>query len=423
MRDRWSFLVVSLVLDFFVVADNAYGAPQCDLLPGQTSVEADEFVYPVGDPNLKPIKRNCEPNGFAQEFVVVQEFAENDHIGVDLDTCGNGDPGPVHATAVGRVVYRQDSTTPDSMGHMIRIEHLLPNGQFIYSQYAHLKEGSIEVGCGVAVVASQVIGRVGGTGAEKIHLHFEIKKIDANGCGYFPSTICTGPDSLDNYIQPLNFIETKQEEGGFDFALDSLQVNGNIPGDFFDSFNDGHLDRLPTSEFDCFDTVKSESGGFLNLRSSDGANTFTPPFLVDNCQLGIVTGSTLLQDGEGDAVITASFRADPPVPGQAYGVQLVTLGGGENVNIQLGGSGAGTVVVGFVVQTGFVQTVPVDLTGVERILLRLEFQDSTNRVFPSFSINNGITFTPIALPPTATVFTPSGQNRAFVSLFGSVIAD
>ena len=145
--------------------------------------------------------------------------------------------------------------------------------------------------------------------------------------------------------------------------------------------------------------------------------------MVDNCQLGVATETTLIQDGNGDATITASFRADPPFEGQAYGLQLPTLFGEENVNIQVGNFGGGAIVTGFIAHTGFAQSVPVDLTGVERILLRLELQDSTNRVFPSFSINNGITFTPIALPPTATVFTPSGQNRAFVSVFGSVVVD
>jgi len=211
---------------------------------------------------------------------------------------------------------------------------------------------------------------------------------------------------------------------GFDFALDSLQVVGNISGGFFDDFNDGSLTTFPTSELACFGTVHDESGGFLHLRSSDGANTFTPGFLVDNCQLGSQSASTPLRDGAGNAVITASFRADVPLPGQGYGLQLFTsgivLGTNEIIGIAVSDCGfAGPCVSGSIVLTGFHQTVPVNLSGVARILLRLTLDDNTNHVTPSFSTDGELTFTDIPLPASATVFT--GSNQAAVSVFGSVV--
>jgi len=130
---------------------------------------------------------------------------------------------------------------------------------------------------------------------------------------------------------------------GFDFALDWLRVDGNILGsgnpdgvtDFFDNFDDGSLTAFPTSEFFCNQPVE-ESGGFLRFRSADGFNTLTPGVLQDSCSLGAATGNTLLDDGAGDAVITASFRADVPEIGQGYGMVLVTFNGTtEAVNIQV----------------------------------------------------------------------------------------
>src|SRR5438093_6091360 len=78
---------------------------------------------------------------------------------------------------------------------------------------------------------------------------------------------------------------------GFDFAVDSLRIDGNIF--FLDDFNDGSVTAPPTSAFACVGgKVPTESGGFFNLRSADGADLFTDPisgtvFLVKHCILGL----------------------------------------------------------------------------------------------------------------------------------------
>jgi len=64
------------------------------------------------------------------------------------------------------------------------------------------------------------------------------------------------------------------------------------------------------------------------------------------------------------------------------------------------------------------QQVPINLTGVQRLLLRLNFDDVTNQVTHSFSTDGGITFTTIALTQPGTVMTTGTQ--AVVSVFGSV---
>jgi hypothetical protein len=164
---------------------------------------------------------------------------------------------------------------------------------------------------------------------------------------------------------------------GFDFALDSLRIDGNVnvsgnsdgTADFFDDFSDNSLTAFPTSQF-TFLQPTSESGGFLRLSSADGANTFTPGFLVDNCQLGLAMDSPLrLVDGAGNSVVTASFRADTPLQGQGYGLQIFTFGTNEvasmSVNYSLSGPVVGVLGAG----------IPLNLAGVQRVMLRLTFDD------------------------------------------------
>jgi hypothetical protein len=209
----------------------------------------------------------------------------------------------------------------------------------------------------------------------------------------------------------------------FDFAVDFLSVAGNVNGGagFFDDFNDGSLTTPPTSNIVCNQNTApvSESGGFLHLSSADGANTFSPGSLVDNCILGQDATAFRLNDGSGNSVITASFRADVPGPGQGAGLQLFTAGPtNEIVNINFS---TGPLVVAVAQPNNgpqSVQAVPIDLTGVQRVMLRLTFNDATNQVTHSYSLNGGATFIDIVLPQPGKVMTTGSQ--AVVSVFGSV---
>jgi murein DD-endopeptidase MepM/ murein hydrolase activator NlpD len=101
------------------------------------------------------------------------------HHGVEfLNSFGT----PVLAAQDGVVVFADmDDTTlvgPFHLfyGNVVVLRHtgLLPDGQDVYTLYAHLSE--IEVAVGDAVVAGEVIGKVGATGAAfGSHLHFETR--------------------------------------------------------------------------------------------------------------------------------------------------------------------------------------------------------------------------------------------------------
>lgn len=216
------------------------------------------------------------------------------------------------------------------------------------------------------------------------------------------------------------FVPLRGFAQSFDFAVDSLRVGGNIPGGYFEDFNNASpATTSPTSAISCLANV-SVSGGFLILTSADGANNFTPDFLVDNCILGLNAPAFRLNRGSGNSVISASFRADLPLRGQQYGLQLFTFGTNELVNIQAGSNGTDTIVTATAQSASLSRvnkSVPVNLTGVSRITFRLAYiDDVTHRVTPSYSLDGG-PFNEIALPQPGTVMTTG--NQAVVSVVGS----
>lgn len=101
------------------------------------------------------------------------------HTGDDWNGPGPGDADlglPVYATANGMVVA-SGYYTP-SWGNIVLVQHSLPNGATVWTQYAHLKERLVEVG--QTVERGQPIGSIG-KGANNIwpaHLHYEIRQCD-----------------------------------------------------------------------------------------------------------------------------------------------------------------------------------------------------------------------------------------------------
>ena len=62
-------------------------------------------------------------------------------------------------------------------GNHVVVRHVLPNGEKVFSLYAHLMPKSVTVKVGDVVAAAQPVGKVGRTGrASSSHLHLEIRK-------------------------------------------------------------------------------------------------------------------------------------------------------------------------------------------------------------------------------------------------------
>ena len=172
---------------------------------------AADWVYPVGTPRSAPalnpgnangywitqiFNNSCDPARGQGYYEAGQYFCG--HTGVDLFDGQAG--GEVRATANGLVVYAAANA---SYGNMVRIQHLLPDGSYVYSQYEHLMVGSLVVVPGQVVAMGQPIGRVGDSGfATGPHLHFEIKSLNDDGVGYTFGNAAL----LYGYFEPLSFV-------------------------------------------------------------------------------------------------------------------------------------------------------------------------------------------------------------------------
>ncbi len=155
---------------------------------------AMDFIFPVGAPYAPPTFAQGNANGYyiSQMFnnscdpSLQQGYSNNGvyycgHTGVDL--ADNQSGGVVRAAANGVVVHAGYSNL--GYGAMVRIQHLLSDGTYMYTQYEHLLYGSITVNPGEVVSIGQTVGAVGSTGfASGPHLHFEVKSVNEDGAGY-----------------------------------------------------------------------------------------------------------------------------------------------------------------------------------------------------------------------------------------------
>lgn len=174
-----------------------------------TKVEAQEFVYPVGERNERPTASLPNNNGYQISLA----FGVGGHTGVDLDNRGEG--GVVRSTSSGRVTYvcLWTRETCFGFGNVVIIRHDISGGPF-YSLYAHLQDNSVLVSVGQDVAIGEPIGQVGSTGGPRVtgpHLHFAIKTENQLGCGYIAPGECNsevGQESI--YRDPLNFVAARR---------------------------------------------------------------------------------------------------------------------------------------------------------------------------------------------------------------------
>lgn len=126
------------------------------------------------------------------------------HNGVDLGwtpPLENNPHNEIYSAGRGVVVEIVDGLDNDpssqgtvaSWGNYVKIRHT--NG--LYSRYAHLKKGSINVTVGDEVYASTIIGYIGNTGYSfGEHLHFEVSTGESSSTRIDPTSYLT------NYITP-----------------------------------------------------------------------------------------------------------------------------------------------------------------------------------------------------------------------------
>jgi len=133
----------------------------------------------------------------------------------------------VRSIAAGQVVLVHHDPYPGQnrgWGNAIIIRHELPDGQALYSQYAHLHD--IYVCEGRVVAQGQPIGTVGSTGfTTGSHLHFEIKDTPVLGPGYSGWNFHVDEVVVNGvrYFRPSTFIQLHQPVMG-----DTTRVVGTM---------------------------------------------------------------------------------------------------------------------------------------------------------------------------------------------------
>ncbi len=132
------------------------------------------------------------------------------HPGEDWNGVGGGDTDlgdPIFAAGHGRVVAAGHFTP--SWGNVVLVEHRLPDGTAIWSQYAHLD--TVEVAEGDIVARGQRVGTLG-KGANnvwKAHLHFEIRLTELPANNWRPM-VDDRDQVLAHYAAPRGFIDARR---------------------------------------------------------------------------------------------------------------------------------------------------------------------------------------------------------------------
>jgi murein DD-endopeptidase MepM/ murein hydrolase activator NlpD len=114
------------------------------------------------------------------------------HDGIDIATFTNA---PILAAATG-VVHSKGSYNISGFGNWVMLKHTLPNGNRVYSLYAHMSQPSNAV-VGNTVSSGTEIGKAGCTGScTGTHLHFMLYtqsfETSGHGCAY-GSSKCYDP--------------------------------------------------------------------------------------------------------------------------------------------------------------------------------------------------------------------------------------
>jgi hypothetical protein len=183
-------------------------------LPTAIAAVADGFDFPVGIPDGSGYRNGNDlitgDDGWGFNHWTGSVY----HPGEDWNGLGGRDTDlgdPVHAIANGVVV--ESAWDAPSWGNIILIEHTLPDGSKVWSQYAHLQDRLVSKGNEVS--RGQQIGTIGkGDPVYNYyaHLHFEIRinylPFDAWPIGWSQNQV------LEYYTHPTNFINANRQISG-----------------------------------------------------------------------------------------------------------------------------------------------------------------------------------------------------------------
>ena len=178
---------------------------------------ADGFDFPVGPRGDRvdvfqthKVDADLADPGYFKSFGVW-------HTGEDWNGRGGGDTDlgdPIYAIAHGRVVEFGDY--PPSWGNIVLLEHALPDGTRVWSQYAHLDRIMVSQ-VGQKVQRGQQIGTMGKgaktaqypQGRWTAHLHFEVRR-NKLPIGNWTPMVKDKAAVMANYYSPTPFINARR---------------------------------------------------------------------------------------------------------------------------------------------------------------------------------------------------------------------
>jgi murein DD-endopeptidase MepM/ murein hydrolase activator NlpD len=140
-----------------------------------------------------------------------------DYSGIGNQQASDIEGQPIHAITAGTVVFTLNSCEAgdavwcgDGWGNHVVIDHGSTPTEHVYSRYAHMEQGSVQVKVGQTVNTGQQIGQVGMTGyTAGPHLHLEIGTLDnraVDPCK--PTTFDRVYDPLP-YLDPVDTLEPR----------------------------------------------------------------------------------------------------------------------------------------------------------------------------------------------------------------------
>jgi murein DD-endopeptidase MepM/ murein hydrolase activator NlpD len=175
------------------------GIPAAHARPALAGI-ADAFDFPVGYPNGQGYNTTAG-------YGFLQVGAQGIHPGEDWNKNCAGDcdlNDPVYAAANGHIVATGYYRT---WGNIILIQHVLPDGSSVWTQYAHLNAILVSSG---DVTRGQQIGTIGkGDGNQYFaHLHFEVRTRSLPADWWPASNGWDRATVLQYYTEPTAFVRS-----------------------------------------------------------------------------------------------------------------------------------------------------------------------------------------------------------------------
>ena len=180
-----------------------------DVFQNESLSVSNGFDFPVGQPDGTGWRANHNGLWFLDRYDYGGNCGLTYHPAHDFNRDGStGDRDryePVYAASSG-IVRASTYDGTSTWGNIIVIEHSLPDGTTVWTQYGHLENRMVNVGD--TVTKRQQIGRVGKGSTNypvPAHLHFEVRKVNLSAtafpCGQSQQYV------IDRYYNPITFID------------------------------------------------------------------------------------------------------------------------------------------------------------------------------------------------------------------------